>query len=74
MKPVLDSKTVCSLLGISAATLSRMVSSNRIPHVLLGTGKKKKTIRFVESELEAWLVRRSRGAVPHELNVVRKVG
>jgi excisionase family DNA binding protein len=64
MKPLLNSKAVCTLLDIKPATLSRMVHSNRIPYVLLGTGKKKLTVRFREEELERWLDRRSRGPAP----------
>jgi excisionase family DNA binding protein len=63
MKPLLDSKEVCLILSIKPSTLSRMVHSNRIPYVLLGTGKKKLTVRFREDELEKWLERRSRGAL-----------
>jgi excisionase family DNA binding protein len=63
MKPLLNSKTVCEILGISPAVLSRMVHSNRIPYVLLSGGKTKLTVRFREDELEKWLDRRSRGAV-----------
>jgi excisionase family DNA binding protein len=63
IKPLLNSTTVCQVLGISPATLSRMVRANRIPFVLIGTGKKKINVRFREEELEAWLTRRSRGAV-----------
>jgi excisionase family DNA binding protein len=64
VKPLLNSKAVCEILGIKAPTLSRMVHSNRIPFILLGTGKKKLTVRFREEELEAWLDRRSRGPAP----------
>lgn len=64
MKPLLNSKAVCGILGVSAAVLSRMVHANRIPFVLLSTGKKKMTVRFKEEELEAWVTRRSRGAAP----------
>jgi excisionase family DNA binding protein len=64
MKPLLDSKAVCEILGIKPPTLSRMVHANKIPYVLLGTGKKKLTVRFREAELEVWLDRRSRGALP----------
>jgi excisionase family DNA binding protein len=59
--PLLNSKTVCELLDISAATLSRMVRMNRIPYVLLGTGRRKLIVRFREAELEAWVERRTRG-------------
>jgi excisionase family DNA binding protein len=64
MKPLLNSKAVCELLGIKPPTLSMMVHSNRIPYVLLGSGKKKLTVRFKEEELEAWIDRRSRGPAP----------
>jgi excisionase family DNA binding protein len=62
VKALLNSKAVCELLGISAATLSRMVRTNRIPYVLLGTGRQKLMVRFREADLEAWVERRSRGA------------
>jgi excisionase family DNA binding protein len=64
LKPLLNSKAVCAILDIKPPTLSRMVHANKIPYVLLGIGKKKMTVRFREDELEAWLNRRSRGAVP----------
>ena len=61
MKPLLNSKGVCQLLGISAATLSRMVASKTIPFVLISVGKRKQMVRFVEEEVERWIVTRSRG-------------
>jgi excisionase family DNA binding protein len=64
MKPLLNSKAVCELMAIKPATLSRMVHSNKIPYVLLSTGRKKLTVRFREEELELWLNRRSRGPAP----------
>jgi excisionase family DNA binding protein len=64
MKPLLNTKSVCQILGVSPAVLSRWVHSNKIPYVLLTSGKKKLVVRFREEELEAWLNRRSRGAVP----------
>jgi excisionase family DNA binding protein len=66
MKPLLNSSQVCQLLLVSPATLSRMVRANRIPFVLLGSGKTKLSVRFREEEIEAWLSRRSRGAGPRE--------
>ena len=63
MKPLLNSKAVCQLLGISPTVLSRWVHANKIPYVLLTSGKKKLVVRFREDELELWLDRRSRGAV-----------
>ena len=69
MKALLNSRDVCQLLLISPATLSRMVRSNRIPYVLLGKGKVKLAVRFREDELERWIARRSRGAVPRNLPV-----
>jgi excisionase family DNA binding protein len=72
MKPLLNSKAVCTLLDIKPATLSRMVHSGRIPYVLLGTGKKKLTVRFREEELERWLDRRSRGPAPKVNGEIRE--
>jgi excisionase family DNA binding protein len=73
MKPLLNSKAVCEILGVAPATLSRMVHSNRIPFVLLSTGKTKLTVRFREEELERWLDRRSRGAVPKSRTILSDV-
>jgi excisionase family DNA binding protein len=64
MKPLLTSKAVCALLGITPATLSRMVHSKRIPHVILTAGRRKLVVRFKEDDLEAWINRRSRGPAP----------
>ena len=64
VKALLKSDAVCELLSISPATLSRMVASNRIPFILINVGKRKKSVRFSEAELERWIERRSRGAVP----------
>jgi excisionase family DNA binding protein len=64
MKPMLTSVEVCELLKVSASTLSRMVKHNRIPYVLVGKGKVKASVRFVEAHLDKWLERRSRGPVP----------
>ena len=38
-----------------------MIHAKKIPHVLLGNGKKNLIVRFREDELEAWIARRSRG-------------
>jgi predicted site-specific integrase-resolvase len=53
MKPLLNTKSVCQILGVSPAVLSRWVHSNKIPYVLLTSGKKKLVVRFREEELEA---------------------
>jgi excisionase family DNA binding protein len=72
VKPLLNAKAVCALLGVSAATLSRMIHAKKIPYVLLGNGQKKLIVRFKEDELEAWIARRSRG-VGGLPNAVRKL-
>jgi len=41
-----------------------MIRANKIPHIVLGQGKTKKSVRFSEADLERWLERRSRGPVP----------
>lgn len=62
MKPLLDSKKVCELLGgISAATLSRMVKAGEIPYVLIRSGRRKKKVLFDEDVLTRWIASRSRG-------------
>jgi len=69
--PLIDSKEACRMLGIQRFTLSRLVHKNMIPYVLMGTGKRKLTVRFREEELEAWVSRRSRGpgGVPRNASV-----
>jgi excisionase family DNA binding protein len=64
MDVLLDTQQVCDVLSIKPPTLSRMVHSGKIPHILLGTGKKKWSVRFRRQEIEAWLTRRSRGPAP----------
>ena len=64
MKALLTSAAVCELLTISPSTLCRMIKANRIPYILMSSGKTKKSVRFSEAELERWIERRSRGAVP----------
>jgi predicted site-specific integrase-resolvase len=64
MKPLLNSKRVCEWFEISPSVLSRWVHGNKIPYVLMTSGKRKMIVRFREDELEAWLARRSRGPVP----------
>src|SRR6266545_4792479 len=61
MKPLLTNAQVCELLKISPATLTRWIRANKIPYVLLGSGKTKLNVRFLEAEIEAWITRRSRG-------------
>src|SRR5204863_9811307 len=62
MKPLLNSKNVCDVLGISAATLSRMVKAKTIPFILISAGKRKSLVRFDEEVLQRWIASRTRGA------------
>ena len=61
IKPLLTPTQVCLLLAISQPTLTRWVRAQKIPYVLMGTGKTKLNVRFREEEIEAWITRRSRG-------------
>jgi excisionase family DNA binding protein len=68
MKAMLTCAEVCELLKVSPSTLSRMVRHNRIPYVMVGRGKVKISVRFVEAHLDKWIERRSRGPVPADKN------
>ena len=61
---LLTPKNVADLLQLSQATLSRMCSSGDIPHVVLRAGKRKRVIRFRESDVERWLTSRTRTGLP----------
>lgn len=62
MEPILNSQRVCELLGISRATLSRMVQAGEIPYILRRQGKRKKMVMFNEALLERWVASRTRVA------------
>ena len=62
---LLTRKQVLDLLQISPSTLCRLIASGSIPCVPIGTRtKKKKLVRFLESDLEKWI--RSRQAEMHK--------
>jgi len=63
MEPILNSKRVYELLGISRATLSRMVQAGEIPYILRRRGKRKKMVMFNKALLVRWVASRTRVAV-----------
>lgn len=61
MEQLLKPKAVCNSLGISQATLTRMIQAESIPCVILKTGARKKVVRFRERNIEAFLLSRTQG-------------
>jgi excisionase family DNA binding protein len=72
MEPTLNSKRVCELLGISRATLSRMVRAGEIPYILRRQGKRKRMVMFNEALLERWLTSRTRVAAGMRVPSLRR--
>ena len=70
---LLTSENVAELLLVSKATLSRMCRSGDIPHIVLRAGKRKRVIRFRESDMERWLMSRTCTGSPSRA-VKRKSG
>jgi len=56
---LLKSEKVAAMLDVSPSTLSRMCSSGNIPHIILRSGIRKKTVRFRESDLDLWIKQRT---------------
>jgi hypothetical protein len=61
MKTLLTPKDLATSLKLSLATISRMSLSGALPAILIASGPRKKTYRYDESEIEAWLKERRQG-------------
>jgi len=57
---LLDAADAAELLKVSAATVSRLAASGALPHSRVGHA-----LRFVESDLIAWLRDQSRSKLPN---------
>lgn len=56
---LLTQKQVAELFQVSQATVSRMAGAGELPCVILKQGRRKKLMRFRESDLEQWIARRT---------------
>ena len=56
---LLKAEKVAEMLDVSPSTLSRMCSSGNIPHIILRSGVRKKTIRFRGEDVDLWLAQRT---------------
>ena len=61
MRTLLTPKDLATSLRLSLATISRMSASGQLPAILIASGPRKKTYRYDETEIEAWLRERRRG-------------
>jgi excisionase family DNA binding protein len=52
-------KTIAGLLGVSPATLNRMINVGEIPYIDLGRGERKRRLRFDLAVVEKWIKNRS---------------
>ena len=69
--PVLDAKSVCSLINVSLATLKRIVKRGEFPRpILLSTNRK----GWRQSTVETWLNQRSPLPEPGLLTVLDQIG
>ena len=60
IQPLLRAEDVSRLLSVSVSTVYDWVRWGYIPHVRLGTGKKKPCVRFDLDEIMKWLDARKR--------------
>lgn len=58
---LLTQKQVAELFQVSQATVSRMAGAGELPCVILKQGRRKKLMRFRESDLEQWIARHVHG-------------
>ena len=60
MEALLAAKVLAAKLGVKQSTIYQWAQERKIPHVVLNVGKRKTTIRFRESQIEAMLADRER--------------
>jgi len=53
----------CKVLGMSRPSLFRLCTENRVPHYNLGKPGARRTLRFSEQELRAFMAAHHGGAV-----------
>ena len=53
--PLLRADDVADLLSVRTSTIYEWVRMDYIPHIRLGTGKKKPCVRFDLDEIKRWL-------------------
>jgi excisionase family DNA binding protein len=57
-EPLLTPRDAAGLLGLSVKTVYRLAALARLPAYSVTRGERKQTLRFVRSELSAWLASR----------------
>ena len=58
VQPLLRADDVSKLLSVQTSTVYEWVRMDYIPHIRLGTGKKKPCVRFDLDEIKRWLAER----------------
>ena len=54
-EPLLTCEQAAKFLSIAPSTLYEYASRNEVPHIVVRRGKRKRTIRFVRTDLLRWL-------------------
>ena len=60
---LLSPQQVADVLGVSASTSLRLITSGQLPCIVLRAGKQRKLYRVREQALEQWIVRKERVGV-----------
>ena len=59
LEPLLKAEDIAKVLNVRVSTVYEWVRMDYIPHVRLGTGKKKPCVRFLRAAVEQWLQERA---------------
>ena len=54
-EPLLTAEQVAEMLNVQRSTVYEWARMDYIPHIRLGTGKKKPLVRFSQSEIQKWI-------------------
>jgi len=54
-EPLLTAEQIARILNVQRSTVYDWVQMDYIPHIRLGTGKKRPLVRFSASKVEEWL-------------------
>jgi len=60
MEPLLTAEQVSNILNVRVSTVYEWARMNYIPHIHLGTGRKKPLVRFSPTAVEEWLESKSK--------------
>ena len=58
MEPLLTPRQLAAFLGVRVSTISGWTRNGVIPCVVLHAGKRRRVVRFLQSEIEKWVITR----------------